>query len=615
MVTKGTDLLSAAIKCGIMMSASCGGEGLCGKCRVIIKKGSIRTEGSRFISEKDRKAGYVLACQTVAEGDVEVDVPKTSIESREGIKHDSEEFTKGVLLKKESVFTGDPFVKKIYLELPAPTADDNESDLDRLTRSIGIYEKGLFVSTRLANVKHLSEVLRESDFKVTITLGYRDSEFEILSVESGDTSDSVFGMAFDIGTTTVVGQLIDLKKKEILGTRIAFNKQSVYGSDVIMRIIYASEPGGLDRLNQAVLDNINDITLDLVSACGVSLNDIHAFVCAGNMTMMHLLLKIDPSNIRKAPYIPTATSFSTMHAAEIGFDSNPKSLAAFIPGVSTYLGGDIVSGILACGLSENDDLSLLIDIGTNGEMVLGNREWMIGAAASAGPAFEGSGLECGMKAVSGAIQKIEINKGMEVKFQTIGNVKAKGICGSGYIDLLCQMLKTGLVTKDGKLNKDLKTDRLRRTDSGYEFIVAFKDQSSAGKDIVITNDDIENLKRAKGAVYSAVFSLLNKVGKNISEVKKIYIAGGFGSYLNIENSIFIGLLPDIDRTIYEFVGNSSLSGARISILSHEDFVKTGRICKNITYVDLSSETGYMDEYVAALFFPHTDFRRFPSVKL
>lgn len=614
-VPQGTDILRAATKAGIVVSAPCGGEGLCGKCRVVVEKGSVKTDASRLIAEADRKRGVVLACQTIIESDLEVTVPKESVETHEHASHEAEDFTKGVILKRENAFRFSPIVNKIYVELTKPTTDDNTSDLDRIIDSLKAKMPGAQLSTKLTNVKHLSEVLRENDFKITVTLAYKDGTQEILTLEPGDTTGSNLAFAFDIGTTTVVGQLIDLKTKEILGTRIAFNKQAVYGGDVITRIVYASEPEGLEKLNAAVLDNMNEIIEDLVKAHDVNLSDIYAVVAAGNMTMMHLLLRIDPANIRKAPYVPTVSAFPPVNAAELELGINPKGIAAFIPGVSTYIGGDIVSGVLACGLAENAELALLIDIGTNGEIVLGNREWMIGAAASAGPAFEGSGLTCGMKAVSGAIQRVSIDAKLNVASDTIAGSAPKGICGSGYIDLLCQMLKRGVISKDGKINRTTGSERIRKCENNYEFVVAFKDETAIGRDIVIQDDDIENLKRSKGAIYSAVISLFNKVGKDISDVKKIYIAGGFGNYLNIENSIFIGLLPDIDRSIYEFVGNSSLAGARMALVSHEAFEKTDAIYKNITYLDLSAEPNYMDEYVASLFFPHTDIRRFPSVRL
>jgi uncharacterized 2Fe-2S/4Fe-4S cluster protein (DUF4445 family) len=588
-VAQGTDLLTAAIRSGVMVHAACGGAGLCGKCKVSIDK-------------KD-----VLACQTIVESDLDVKIPKESIEARAKLAQGPEEFTKGVVLRREDAFSFSPLVRKLYIEVPAPGQDDNLSDLDRICREISHRLNNVHISMALSNLKHLSEVLRSSDFKVTVAIACKDDAIDIISVEPGDTTKANYGFAFDIGTTTVAGQLIDLNNRKILGTRISFNKQAPYGSDVITRIIYASNPEGLEKLNKAVLDNINEIILDLCKAHDVPLSDVYCAVCAGNMTMMHLLLKVDPANIRKAPYVPTTTVFETMHAPEAGIEINPRGIAAFLPGVTTYVGGDIVSGVIACGLAENDELSLLIDIGTNGEIVLGNKEWMIGAAASAGPAFEGSGLECGMKAVKGAIQRAEIDKDLNVRIVTIDDGKPKGICGSGYIDLLCQMLKRGIIGRNGRIDRAIKSKNIRKAATGYEFVAA--------KDIVITEDDIENLKRSKGAIYSAIIALLNKVDKKLDDIRRIYIAGGFGNYLNIENAIFIGLLPDADRSKYEFIGNSSLAGARMSLLSRDAFMNAHKIYKNITYVDLSSEPGYMDEYVASLFFPHTDLGRFPSVRL
>ena len=614
-VPAGTDLLTAAIRCGIVLCAACGGEGVCGKCKVVITKGKFKTESSRFISAVERKKGMVLACLTLVEADLEIMVPKSSLEIHEPLSHASEEFTKGVVLARESLFKYDPLVRKICVNVPRPTTDDSTGDLDRICDALKPSIDCLHISTRLANVKHLSEVLRESEYKITATLAHKDACLEILAIEPGDTTRASYAFAFDIGTTTVAGQLIDLNTKEILGTRIAFNKQAVYGSDVITRIIYASEPFGLEKLNTAVVDNMNEIILDLAARSGVNLGDIYAIVCAGNMTMMHLLLKIDPSNIRKAPYVPTTSVFPTIHPPEIRVEANAKGIMSFLPGVSTYVGGDTVAGVLACGLSEWDGLSVLVDIGTNGEIVIGNKDWMMAAAASAGPAFEGSGLSCGMKAVNGAIQKVSISNDLNAAYSTIGSDKPRGICGSGYIDILCQMLKRGIISKDGKINTGLNSPRIREAGTIKEFVIASKKEAAGSHDIVINEDDIENLKRSKGAIYSAIIALLNKVDMRISDVTKIYIAGGFGNYLNIENAIFIGLLPDTDRSVYEFIGNSSLAGARMALLSREALEKTNAIYKNITYLDLSSEPNYMDEYIASLFFPHTDIGRFPSVRL
>lgn len=614
-VAKGTDLLSAAIRCGIVLSAACGGEGLCGKCRVIIKKGKSRVEPSRLVSEAERKAGTALACQSVVEGDLEVEIPAESLGMHERPPDESEEFTKGVMSEREKRFAFAPLVRKIHLNLPKPTRDDGTSDLDRICTELESRIDHVHLSTKLANIKHLDELMRESGYDVTVVLGHKDGSLEILSVEPGDTSSACFGFAFDIGTTTVAGQLIDLNTGKILGTRIAFNRQAAFGSDIITRIVCAETPDGLAKLNEAVIENIDEIIEEMASSCGANLSDIYGVTFAGNMTMMHLLLSIDPSSIRRAPYVPATTVFPVMPAPELELEINPKGIASFLPGVASYIGGDIVAGVVACGLAEAESLTLLADIGTNGEIVLGNREWMMGAAASAGPAFEGSGLGHGMKAVNGAIEKVAIDERLGLKIETIGGAKPKGICGSGYIDVLCQLLKRNIIGKDGKINRQIKSDRVRKGKSCYEFVIAFGGETAIGKDIVIDEDDIENLKRAKGAIYSAIIALLNKVERKPSDLKKVYIAGGFGSYLNIENAVYIGLLPDIDRGVYEFIGNSSLTGARMALLSQAAADNANDIYKRIMYLDLGSEPDYMDEYIASLFFPHTDLRRFPSVRL
>lgn len=614
-VPAGTDLLTAAVRCGLPVTSPCGGEGICGKCRMMIKSGKVRVEESRHLSSEDRKAGMVLACQSIVEDDIAVDIPDGSLEVKAKVSTEAEEFAKGVVLKREGIFKYSPLVRKLYLEIPPPTTDDNLSDLDRIVRALEEHIEVVNISSSVAGVKHISDVLRDSDFRVTVTIACKDDHLEILSIEPGDTSSNNYGFAFDIGTTTVAGQLLDMNSKEPLGGMISFNRQAAYGSDVITRIIYAQSADGLDNLSSTVVDNINDIVEHLCAASSVRASDVNSFMFAGNMTMMHLLLGIDPSNIRRAPYIPAATSFPAIHPSELGIKANPKGLCSFLPGVSSYIGGDIVSGVLACGLHEAEELTILIDIGTNGEVVLGNREWMMGAAASAGPAFEGSGLKCGMKAVKGAVQKVAIDENLDVNASTIDSSPARGICGSGYIDLLCQMLKRKVIGRNGKIDPTLKSGRIRKTGTGLEFVVVFADKSEGGRDIVIDEDDIDNLKRSKAAIYSAIIALLRKIDTDVSGVKKIYIAGGFGNYLNIENSVFIGLLPDTDRGVYEFIGNSSLAGARMSLLSHEAYTKAFDIHKGITYVDLSGEPNYMDEYVASLFFPHTDTGAFPSVRL
>ena len=631
-VEKGAGLLAAAVSCGVYINSSCGGEGVCGRCKVIIKKGKFRTEPTGRISHTERKKGYVLACLTVVEDNLEVFVPKesrldlTKVKEKEaklyrlkGIYSEAVEIDKGKPIINEEGFVHSPIAGKIYVELPPPTLEDSVSDYERLIRGIRQKLDIPIMQTGLRNLRSLGSILRQSDWKVTATLGKRNETTEIVIIEPGDSSKENYGIAFDIGTTTVAGQLIDLNTKKILSTKATYNKQILFGDDVITRIMFASEEDGLEKLHHAVIDNMNSIIHELITEKNIPLNRVTGIMCAGNTTMMHLLLRVDPTHIRREPYVSTANFVPAIRAAEAGLKIHPRGLLVCIPGVSTYVGGDIVAGTVACGINDEERLTLLIDVGTNGEIVLGNREWMACCSASAGPAFEGSGVACGMRAVCGAIEKVEIDSEFEPKIKSIGNGKPSGICGSGYIDLISQMFKRGIINRDGKINCDLslagkKIKRIRVLDGEAEYIVVFKNESSCSGDIVIKESDIENIKRSKGAIFSAAAILVKKFGLTFDNVDKIYIAGGFGTFLDMENAISIGLLPDVDRKKFKFVGNSSLIGAREILLSYATMKKAEEIARKMTYIELSKDPSYMDEYVSSLFFPHTNLEKFPSVK-
>ncbi|MBL7068679.1 MAG: DUF4445 domain-containing protein [Candidatus Omnitrophica bacterium] len=627
-VKKGENLLHAAVQAGIYIHSSCGGDGVCGRCKVIIKDGDFRTEPTGRISKGEKEKGYVLACLTSIQGNLTVEIPP---ESRLDLEEIPEEEAKFLRLKglftppeevelakphlRENVFEHSPLATKLYLKLPRPDFDDKVSDLERLYREIRKGRKISIMQTGLVNIKRLGSLLRESGWKITATLGKRNETTEVVIVEPGDTSKKNYGVAFDIGTTTITSQLVDLNSKKILGTKATYNKQAAFGDDVITRIIFAAEGGGLERLHHAVIDTMNSMIKDFVSEHKLNLNDINGVTCAGNTTMTHLLLRVNPVHIRREPYISTANFVPVIRAAEAGVKVSPRGLLYCVPGVSTYVGGDITAGVLACGINETDKLTLLVDVGTNGEIVAGNKEWMVSCSASAGPAFEGSGLSCGMRAQKGAIQVVDMDSDLNVKLETIGGLKPRGICGSGYVDLLARLFKNGIIARDGKISAKVRSPRIRKAGGKYEFVVVFKKDADADRDIVITEEDIENLKRSKGAVYSAIATLFKKIGLEPKELKKAYIAGGFGTSLNIENAITIGLLPDLDRKIYKFVGNTAIVGAHQILLSYEAMKKAEEAAKKITYIELSAESKYMDEYVSSLFFPHTDSTRFPSVNV
>lgn len=626
-VERGKTILSAAISAGVYINSSCGGDGVCGRCKVILKKGQVFTQPTGRISLDERRRGVYLACLATIQSDLEVEVPPESrlelekltpeeLELRlKGIYSESEEVEPSISILGEEIFLHSPLATKLYLELSPPDLEDKISDLERLYRQIRHIQDIPIMQTGLANIRRLGDLLRSSDWKITVTLGKRNGTTEIVLIEPGDTSHKNFGLCFDIGTTTISGQLVDLNTKKVLGTKATYNKQATFGSDIITRIIYAQQQDGLEKLHHAVIDGMNQMIQDLIRENNIDLNDVNCILCAGNTTMIHLLLRVDPTYIRREPYVPTANFVPTIRAAEAGIKINPRGLLSCVPGVSSYVGGDVTAGVLSCGLDTEEDLSILIDIGTNGEIVLGNKEFLISASASAGPAFEGSGVVCGMRASRGAIQKVKIAPGdFKATYSTIGEVKPRGICGSGYIDIVSEMLCRGLIDKSGKI-KEKDSPRIRDAEFGKEFVVAFKEESDSTSDIVISEADIENIKRAKAAIYAATTILIRYMGFKLEEIKKIFIAGGFGNYIDIENAIQIGLLPDVKKDRFIFVGNSSLAGARQALLSYEAMKKVDEIAKKITYFELSVEPKYMDEYVAALFFPHTDLNKFPSVRI
>lgn len=609
---KDTSILSAALSAGVYINSACAGEGVCGKCKVRVKSGKVATQHSGTISAEEKKEHMYLACLTTAQSDLEVEVlPQSRIDfSLQGIS--AEEIEAKQSVAGQNSFKYSPLTSKVYVELLRPDLNDRSSDLERLFREIRRNKSAGILQTSLVNIRLLGGLLRDADWKVTVTLGNKDGVTEVLLVEPGDSSSLNFGFAFDIGTTTVSGQLVDLNSGKTYGTKAVYNKQACFGSDVITRIIHAQKENGLDELHMAVIDSINGIIRELIIEHNIDLNNVSCILCAGNTTMMHLLFSIDPSYIRREPYTPTANFLPVVRAQEAGIRINPRGLLQAVPGVASYVGGDTSAGVLSSGLYEEEGLSILIDIGTNGEIVLGNKEFLVAAAASAGPAFEGSGVKCGMRSSSGAIQKVKITKAGEVTYSTIAGAKPAGICGSGYIDTIAQLLAAGYIDKNGKLIKE-DNKRVRSGEEGREFVIAYQSETQLSNDIVITEADIENLKRSKAAIYSAAAVLTRHMELDFSQISRIFIAGGFGTSIDIENAIKIGLLPDVARSKFIFIGNSSLAGANLALLSQEALKKAEEIARKITYFELSTDGKYMDEYMAALFFPHTDLNKFPSV--
>ncbi|MGQ9629271.1 MAG: ASKHA domain-containing protein [bacterium] len=607
-VDRGENLLSVALSAGVFVNSVCGGVGVCGKCKLIIRRGDVECDPSALISgPPEDSAKVVLACKSHVMSNLVVEVPfESKVKSFRVLTEGLEE----EILKGEA----DPLVQKRTFKLSPPSLVDNSSDQQRLIRAMRKVADDMSIRIDLAELRKLPKILRQNDWKVTTTFADTGGVIDILRIQSEDGNN--LGLAIDVGTTTVVVCLVDLRRMETIDIRSSYNGQMIYGEDVITRIIHASEMGGLGGLHRAIVDTINNLVEDLIRANGVNPDDIDAIVCAGNTVMTHFLLSLDPSHIRREPYTPVANFFPIIRADRIGINVNRHAVLYCMPAVSGYVGGDITAGVISCGIADSDNLSILIDIGTNGEIVLGNRDWLISCSCSAGPAFEGSGIRFGMRATQGAIERIDVDPQGELAFRisTIGGVKPRGICGSGLIDALAVLLETGTIDRTGKINPDLPTPRVRRGDEGLEFVLVWGRDTEGGNDIVLTNADIENLIRSKAAVYAGLRILLRHVGMELPQVERIFIGGGFGNYINMERAIQIGLLPDVERERFRFIGNSSLAGAKAALLSKSARDKAEEIASKMTYIELSVDSAFMDEYVSAMFLPHTNLDLFPSVK-
>ena len=621
-VDGGTTLMEAAEKAGVYINSLCGGKGVCGRCRVQVIDGKIKADkhSISFLSKEEIKEGYVLACQTKVSSDMEVVIPPESrLEEEqilmEGAVVDYSEPEKVSVAKApaDPMSLFEPVGQKIYLELKEPSPEDNISDIDRVIRGLRKRTdyQGFEVSLRC--LQGLASKLRGNEWKVTPTIAKHGDIWRISRIEPGDTTDRNYGVAIDIGTTTIVAQLVHLKSGNVIGVAGSHNLQAHYGEDVISRMVFACDrEGGVDPLHNAVIKNINDLIKTLSHEKRIHTEDITAIVAAGNTTMSHLFLSLIPCSIRLDPYVPTASVYPQVRARDLYIDINPEGIVETIPGVASYVGGDIVAGILACGIADRPETRVLIDVGTNGEIAIGNNEWMVCCSASAGPAFEGGGIRSGMRATRGAVEKIVINNG-KLSYKTIGKGKPRGICGSGLIDCVYELARNHIIDQDGKFNLSANHDRLVEKEGENQFVVAFSDETETGKDLTVSESDISNLIRSKGAVFAAIKSLMDYVGLNFEDIDTFYVAGGFGSYLDIPKAIGIGLVPDIDPKRIQFIGNSSLMGARMALLSSHAFERTIHIAKSTTNIELSTYQPFMDEYVAALFLPHTDKKLFPSV--
>lgn len=610
-VSSGMSLLEAAQKADIYINASCNGKGSCGKCKLIIKSGKVDSEATSLLSDKEKEKGYVLACQSKIFEDIVVKIPEETIEKKLKAAGMGEEATKKLSGLVEKI---EPMVEKISFQLNSPTMEDTVSDLDRLKRQL----KKLGYDTSKMNInirvmRQLTESIRNDNWKVVASLLWKKCSSEIVNVCPAHDEKKSFGMAVDLGTTSIVVYIVDMANGAIVSTASGHNRQAVCGDDVINRIV-CSEKDGVKKLKKMAVSTINDLIKQAFSSLDADCKQIESIVISGNTTMIHLLLGINAKYIRREPYIPTVSEFPIIKAGEIGLRAANYAGVFIMPGPASYVGGDIVSGILYTGFHQFDKITLFIDIGTNGEIVLGNNEFLMTAACSAGPAFEGGGIRWGMRAEDGAIEKITLDpKTFEPEYSTVENKSARGICGSGMIDLLSEMLLKKVIGQDGKFQMDTDHPRFVLFNEEPAFIIETADNIDSEEDIIFTQSDIKSLILSKAAIYAGFTVLLEQVGMDFSVIHQMIITGGFGQYLNIEKAITIGLLPDIEREKFKYMGNSSVAGAYMALLSNTYRQQAIAISNTMTYLDFSSNNAFMEEFTRAQFLPHTDANLFPSV--
>ncbi len=624
-VSTGTLLSEAAHLAGIDIGQPCGGQGRCGRCAVQVVEGDVRRRSSLRLSIEDVAQGYALACQSVVEGDISVVVPpQEKIERR--LTTDRTAIEVSVPPDYDPSYA--QTIRRISLRLSPPRMDDQTDDWSRLKTALrqksGI--DNLAISLNL--LQKLGGVLRENDWQITVITdshieldgSRKDERLVAILPDIVPEDDPIYGLAIDIGTTTVTIWLVDLVSGKVEAQVSEYNDQISRGEDVISRIIYSSKNGGQEELQNRVLGTINQLVAQACKHAKAKPHDIVKAIVAGNSTMTHLFLGIPASSIRLSPFITAVNQPPPITAGSIGLAINPEATVDCLPGVASYVGADISSGVLACRMDETEKLTLFLDVGTNGETVLGSREWLVTCACSAGPAFEGAGVLHGMRATRGAIEECWISgessaHPFEPTYRVIGNTKPRGICGSGLISLLAEMFLTGVVDKGGTINLSLTgiTPRIREGEHGAEYVVAWGNEADGGKDITINNVDIDNLKRAKAAIYAGFTVLAQSVGVPLEMVEQILIGGSFGKYINVEKAVQIGLLPDMPWDKFNFLGNTSVQGAYLALLDWRNRDRIKDIASQMTYIELSADNTFFDAFMSAMFLPHTNLESFPSV--
>lgn len=617
----GDNLLETARRANVAIDAPCSGNGSCGKCRVKLVEGEVESLKSRHISDEEYEAGWRLSCSTKVLGDCTVFVPDIASAYQSRMKTADLSSPKEIAIFEECQEnlrrSGIAFTNRyraLVLEMAEPTLEDTMPDNERLTWAIEEAAGVEKVEIPFCVMVKLASTLREHNFRVCVKGELVEDTFRCMEI-CGPENTAIVGCAIDIGTTTVTMVLTDLETGKLLAKGSSGNGQIRYGADVINRIIEQGRSGGKTKLQNAIIkETLVPILANLCKSAKINARSILRLSVGANTTMNHLLLGVDASPVRMEPYIPSFFHWEGLLAGDLKLPANPLAPVLIAPNIGSYVGGDITAGTLASGIWDKDEMSLFIDLGTNGEIVFGNRDFLMSCACSAGPAFEGGDISCGMRATDGAVEACTIDTAtMEPTLSIIGEAgqKCVGICGSGIIDMISELFRTGIINAKGLFVREGK--RVKRDAHGMgRYVVAFPEESETGREVSLNEVDIDNFIRAKGAIFSAIDTLLRSVDMTVELIDRVYVAGGIGSGINMRNAVNIGMFPDVEIDKFHYIGNSSLTGAYAMVMSDEAKEKTGEVAANMTYLELSTYPGYMDSFVAACFLPHTDRSLFPN---
>ena len=617
----GDNLLELARRANVAIDAPCSGNGSCGKCRVKLIEGDVESIPSRHITDEEYEAGWRLSCNSKVIGDCTVLVPDIASAYQSRMKtadlSSPEEiaiFTDAQAAVQASGIEFTNNCRALVLTLSEPTADDTMPDVERLQWAVQAELGVEKVEVPFCVMVKLASTLRENNWQVCVKGMLLGNTFRCMEIcQPEDTK--IVGCAIDIGTTTVSMVLVDLENGQLLAKGSSGNGQIRYGADVINRIIEQSRPGGKKKLQDAIIkETLTPIIANLCKTAHISARSILRLCIGANTTMNHLLIGVDADPVRMDPYIPSFFGWEGLQAQDLRLPANPLAPVIIAPNIGSYVGGDITAGTLASMIWDKDEMSLFIDLGTNGELVFGNRDFLMSCACSAGPAFEGGDISCGMRATDGAVEAVTIDKEtMEPTLTIVGDAGQKpvGICGSGIIDIISELFRCGIINARGLFARE--GDRIKRDQHGMgRYVLATGEESETGREVSINEVDIDNFIRAKGAIFSAIDTLLQSVDMTVDCIDKVYVAGGIGSGINMKNAVNIGMLPDVELEKFQYIGNSSLTGAYAMVMSQEATEKCHEVGANMTYLELSTYPGYMDSFVAACFLPHTDAKLFPS---